>query len=286
MFGPQPGHVNRERKGVNRLAVKIVSLGPNDLEAAARYCVGRSTADLAEGIRAKTAWLREAYTGGLRTTLATVDGEEAGLIEYGPAEVSPRGLSAPGYWVINCLWVRSPHRKMGIASALLAAVVDEAREAHRRTGRPRGVVSLTGQRTWVPGPRVFGKVGFRKVELSESDRDFGLVTVGFADTAITGDASMAAAAAIAVPPPSTERLEEGTVTFAWHPQCPYNALMAARIGEVCSDIGLPYNEVRLAGSAFPRSPFGTCDLYWGKRLIAWHPLSEPELRKLLETCKR
>ncbi|MHB0885282.1 MAG: GNAT family N-acetyltransferase [Bacillota bacterium] len=268
------------------MAVNIVSLGPNDLESAAVYCAGRSNAALAEGIQAKTTWLREAYAGGLRVTLATVDNEEAGLIEYGPAEVSPRGLSAPGHWVINCLWVHSRYRQMGVASALLASVVGEAREAHRQTGRPRGIVSLTGQRTWVPGPRVFGKTGFHKVELSESDRNFGLVAVSFRGTAITGDSSSPGAGPIVVPPPSPEHLKEGAITFAWHPQCPHNTRMASDVGQVCADIGLPYNEVRLAGSAFPRSPFGTCDLYWGGRLIAWHPLNEPSLRKLLETCKR
>ena len=264
------------------MAVKIVSLGPNELENSAAFCVGNSTAALAEGIKAKTAWLKEAYAGGLRTMLATVDGEQAGLIEYGPAEVSPRGLSAPGYWVINCLSVRSSHRHTGIASALLTAVLDEAREARRQTGRPRGVVSLTGQRTWVPGPRVFGKVGFHKVALSESDRNFGLVAVTFSGAG----AANPDAGPIAVPLPSPQHLEEGTITFAWHPQCPHNARMATSIGETCAEIGLPYSEVRLAGSTFPRTPFGTCDLYWGTRLIAWHPMGEPDLRKLLESCKR
>jgi ribosomal protein S18 acetylase RimI-like enzyme len=79
----------------------------------------------------KVDWLKQRFTEGLKIKLLIPDGEKkaAGFIEYVPGENAWRGVDAPGYMFVHCIWV-SPNkfRGRGYGSALAGECISEARE--------------------------------------------------------------------------------------------------------------------------------------------------------------
>ena len=79
-----------------------------------------------------------------------------GFIEYIPGEYNWRGIIAPNYLVIHCLWVVGKYKNHGFGSKLLTECLQDAKNTN-------GVVVMTTVETWLPHNNIFIKNGFSKI---------------------------------------------------------------------------------------------------------------------------
>jgi hypothetical protein len=91
--------------------IKLITLGEPDLGKVQMLC-GHSPTYRA-GYDAKIKWLRKRLNEGMRYTLLTVKGRNAGMIEYTPGEYAWRGVEADGFMFIHCFWVVGRNRGHG-----------------------------------------------------------------------------------------------------------------------------------------------------------------------------
>ncbi len=133
------------------------SLGKQDL-----FC--KKTKQKEKGYIDKVAWVRSQLSKGLRMKIlmVTENGKVAsrGFIEYMPGEHCWRGIDAPGWFVIHCLWVVGKYKGQGFGAALLDACIDDA----KRSGASGVCVMATLKKGWLPGKGLFLKHGFTQVD--------------------------------------------------------------------------------------------------------------------------
>ena len=72
----------------------------------------------------KKEWLKKEFDNGY--VFRRLDERAKVFIEYGPAEKAWLPVEAPGYLMINCLWVAGQYKGKGYAKALLQAAIDDA----------------------------------------------------------------------------------------------------------------------------------------------------------------
>lgn len=72
----------------------------------------------------KKEWLKQEFDNGY--VFRRLDERAKVFIEYGPAEKAWLPVAAPGYLMINCLWVAGQYKGKGYAKALLQSAIDDA----------------------------------------------------------------------------------------------------------------------------------------------------------------
>jgi GNAT superfamily N-acetyltransferase len=144
-------------------SIRLVELRKTDL-AGLSTCAVKNPKH--EGRRRKSAWLETHFDMGLRLkTLVGEKGEQLGMIEYLPGECAWRGVEAPGYMFIHCLWTYSTKLKgTGLGTRLVRAAAEDAKKAGMN-----GVAVVTREGPWLAGSPVFLKNGFRVVETAPPD---------------------------------------------------------------------------------------------------------------------
>lgn len=145
---------------------EIVDITPENLDRYDLFCKKSKPKEAC--YQNKLAWYREGFKQGLRIKLLMVDEGKPykvsrGFIEYVPAEKSWRVVNAPGYTLIHCIWVVGKHKKKGYGSRLLETCVEDARQ----TGM-KGVAVVASRGNWLPGLKLFLKLGFQKVDEAPS----------------------------------------------------------------------------------------------------------------------
>jgi GNAT superfamily N-acetyltransferase len=139
-----------------------------------------------KGDKNKSAFRRLVKRGAVHGCLAFVADEPVGWCCLGPRGDFPRlervkalqGDWPAGTWSVTCFFIRSKWRRRGVALALLQAAVDLARGAGavalegypvRPTGsRPD---DIPGAFAWTGVPRLFERLGFRKLDRPGRPRD-------------------------------------------------------------------------------------------------------------------
>ena len=118
-----------------------------------------------EGYQHKLAWVKDRFNEGLEYRVLLVDeGEKdlsyGGMVEFIPGEKCWRGISAPDYMVIHCIYVVERARNKGYGTQLLKECISSAREK-----RMHGVSVMTiTEGSWSPRKDLFVKNGFKKVD--------------------------------------------------------------------------------------------------------------------------
>jgi hypothetical protein len=114
----------------------------------------------------KNAWLKMQFRKGLKAkVLLTEDNRQVGYLEYLPGEEAWRGVDAPGYLFIHCIWVfYKVNQNRGLAGAMVEEVVKDA----ARQGKS-GVAVLAREGPWLAGPALYLKHGFQVVGRAAPD---------------------------------------------------------------------------------------------------------------------
>lgn len=112
------------------------------------------------GVLAKKQWLRDRIGDGLKFVKADVRGKV--FIEYIPAENGWMPVDAPGYTLINCLWVSGSFKRSGYGKRLLDA-------CEKDSGGKNGVIVIVGKKKkpFLTDKAFFLKQGYEVCDTAE-----------------------------------------------------------------------------------------------------------------------
>jgi len=225
------------------------------------------------GYREKLAWVKERFQEGLR--IKVVGRGSRGFIEYMPGKLAWRGVEAPGYMVIHCLWVVGRAKGKGAGKALLDACIREAREA-----RMHGIAAVTARdKVGLVDTDYFIHHGFHVVQTTSSGID--LVALKFnlasADPHFVNDLKKKAKA-----------LGDG-LTVVSTPQCPYTyegaeqIVSLAHANNIARARSLRLNTLAQVRQTAP-SPYASFDIVYEGEVISnqFHCMSAQRLCKLVD----
>ena len=87
---------------------KIVDVNADNIDEIGLYCSRSKHKE--EGYQRKLAWIKDRFKEGLEYRVLLVDEGRKdlayrGMIEFMPGEKCWRGINAPDYMVIHCIWV-------------------------------------------------------------------------------------------------------------------------------------------------------------------------------------
>lgn len=250
-------------------AIEIVDVNPSNVDELGFFCCMDHRDS--PGHQEKLAWVKERFSEGLRIKMIGRGGR--GFIEYMPGKMAWRGIDAPQYMVIHCLWVVGQAKGKGSGKALLEACISEAREA-----RMQGIAAVTAHGKFgLVDTNFFLHHGFHVVETSPLGVD--LVALKFspanADPHFTADLKKKARA-----------LGDG-LTIVSSPQCPHTYERAQQIVELAHVEKIPALSLRVNTLAQLRqtspSPYASFDVvYYGEVISNLFPcMTAGRLRKLV-----
>lgn len=120
--------------------MNFVTLTPENI-ADEHICCAITSKECTEGYELKKQWLRSLFDEGY--VFRRLDARAKVFIEYGPADKAWLPVDAPGYLLVNCLWVSGQYKGKGYAKALLQSAVDDARQQGMR-----GLVTVVGTKKY------------------------------------------------------------------------------------------------------------------------------------------
>ncbi len=242
--------------------IQLVTLTEETLGNAHMFCGHSPT--YRQGYKAKMDWARRRIQEGLRYTLLQVNGHNAGLIEYAPAEAAWRGVEAPGYLFIHCFWVVGRNRKHGYGRKLLEACLEDAKGSN-------GVAVVVSKTHWLPTPKIFLKNGFELAD--QAPPSFDLLVKRLNPQAPLPRFKKV----VADPPPG--------LTLYHSDQCPYFQNVGAIAEQVGQQLKIPVNLVRIeSAQAAQSSPclYGTLGYFFEGEFLAYAPMGTKKLIELIE----
>lgn len=249
--------------------VELMDAGPDFL---AKYGVCGYKNRKQDGYQKKLSWLKERYKEGLRTKV--LYSEKDGLIgstEYMPGEYTWRAIQAPGYLVIQCLFIlKRAYKGQGLGTRMVMAFEKDAKEAGMH-----GVAVVTSRKTWMAKKDLFLKLGYDLIE--EAPPHYELLVKRFQSDA---------------PLPSftgkwKEKLKEFSdgLTILYANQCPYVAKAMNEIPPVArKEFGVEPRIVQLKSAEDVRNspnPFGVFSIILNGELVADHPISATRFRNIM-----
>jgi len=174
------------------------------------------------GVRSKKEWLKSRMQDGLKFVKANVRGKV--FIEYLPAENSWMPVYAPGYLLINCLWVSGSFKGKGYGSQLLKACEEDAEGGN-------GVVVVVGKKKkpFLGDKAFFIKQGYEVCD--SADPYFELLVKRFVK-----DGPL---------PRFNEKAKTGMpqdtigIDIFYTPQCPFTTVYIELLKPVISGSGIP-----------------------------------------------
>ncbi len=152
---------------------EIVEITAENVDTVGMYC--SQSKRKAPGYQSKLNWIKPRFEEGLKYYVLMVDEQKKdgklsyrGMIEFMPGETSWRGIDAPGYYVIHCLWVIGKHKRHGYGTKLIQKAIEAASKDQKH-----GVAVLTIKKGgWSPKKVIFENLGFSLVE--EYDENWSL----------------------------------------------------------------------------------------------------------------
>lgn len=227
------------------------------------------------GYKEKLAWLEARFREGLRMKIIRKGGR--GFIEYIPGEHAWRGIAAPGYMVIHCMWVVGRSRAKGYGRMLLDLCVRDARAAKMHgvaVVTARGVIGMVNTDFFLHN-------GFKLIATSPQGMD--LVALKFhraPDPAFLGDWKQKGKA-----------LGAG-ITIISSPQCPYTYEGAKKVAQFARDLKLPVKTRRFTTAAQVRdqacSPYASFEIVHNGEVVSnlFHCMTAKQLEKLVDGTRK
>jgi GNAT superfamily N-acetyltransferase len=224
------------------------------------------------GYQRKLNWVRKRFKEGMRIKIlhSEKDGT-VGSIEYLPGEYAWRGIHAPGYMVIHCLFIlKKAYKGKGYGSLMIEACEKDALER-----KMHGVAAVASKSTWMAKKGIFLKNEYKLTE--EAPPHYQLLVKPFGyDTSVptfSGNREEKLA-----------RYTEG-LTILHSDQCPYVVKAMKEIPPVARKefrIEPTITELRNCRSAQDSpNPYGIFSIIWNGELVADHPISQTRFRNIM-----
>lgn len=225
----------------------------------------------------KERWMRAHFPMGVKAkVLLAPDGRQCGYIEYLPGEYAWRGVEAPGYMFIHCIWTFfRQYQGKGWAKKMVQACLDDARQAGMA-----GVAVLCRKGPWLAESRLFLSAGFRIVDTAPPD--YELLVSKFDPTA--PDPSLREDGA-----GKLKRYAHG-LTIIRSDQCPHIAKFAGDIAETAErEYGLKPRVVELKSHRAAQNaptPYAIFSIVLDGRLLADHQISRTRFRNIMRRLSK
>jgi len=147
-----------------------------DPETIGRYGVCGYKNPTNPGYQQKLEWLRPRFKEGMKVKVLHSENDgTVGSIEYLPGEYAWRGVHAPGYMVIHCLFIlKRAHKGKGYGSLMIEACEKDALEQ-----KMLGVAVVASKSTWMVKKEIFLKNGYDLIE--EAPPHYQLLVKRFSD---------------------------------------------------------------------------------------------------------
>ena len=260
-------------------APEIIDVTASNVDQLGFFCCMSSPGSV--GHQEKLAWVKERFSEGLRIKILARNRQTQGprgFIEYMPGKMAWRGIDAPRYMVIHCLWVVGRSKGQGSGKALLDACIREAREAMMHgvaVVAARGKVGLVNT-------DFFLHQGFHVVESTPSGIDLAVLKFNpaNADPHFANDLKKKA-----------KSLGDG-LTVVSSPQCPYTYEGAQQIVSLAHAEKIPALSLRVNTLAQMRqtspSPYASFDVVYNGEVISnlFHCMTAGKLRRLVAEHSR
>lgn len=227
------------------------------------------------GYQNKLKWIKERFQEGLEYHVLRVDEGRKdlayrGMIEFIPAEMCWRGINAPGYMAIHCLWVVGRHKGKGYGSMLLERCIESAKSKGMK-----GVVGMTVKKGgWLPKKNIYLKHGFTQTDELDG---FQLFTLKFNES--SPDSKFH--------PLNLKRLSKFSEGFTVlnSNQCPYMAGLIKSLEALASELGEPVNIVEMDSFQDAQlnglHPYGTFHIIQNGDYVTHLPGGMRDLKKSL-----
>ena len=225
------------------------------------------------GFRKKLEWLGQRFDEGMKIkVLRSARDGTIGSIEYLPGEHAWRGLHAPGYMVIHCLFItKKEYKGKGYGSQLI-----EACEKDASGQQMHGVAVVASKSTWMAKKDVFLQRGYELTE--EAAPHYQLLVKRFRDNVpvprFAGDWQEKLA-----------RYSDG-LTILHSDQCPYVIKAMDEIPTVArNEFGIEPEIVKLPDCRSAQdspNPYGIFSVVWNGELVADHPISKTRFRNIMK----
>ena len=249
---------------------EVIDVNPQNVEEVGFFCA-RSRPGLI-GYEDKLVWLESRFREGLCIKMILNGGR--GFIEYIPGKYAWRGIVAPNYIVVHCLWITGPRQQHECGEALLDECIGDARAANLD-----GVAAVAAHRRLShTDTGFFLRHGFKRIDTVPPGID--LVAFKFRrtapDPALAGNWEQ-----------KRQSLGPG-LTIVSSPQCPYSYEGARQISNSAHKLGVPVTTVRIKSATQMRrsapTPCGAFDLVYGGQFVPnlCHHNSPAKLRIMLD----
>jgi GNAT superfamily N-acetyltransferase len=247
---------------------EIIDVNASNVAEAGFFCAMSKRGML--GYKEKLEWLQSRFGEGLRIKMISKGGR--GFIEYIPGEHAWRGIDAPGYMVIHCMWVVGRSRAHGCGRALLEMCIREARAL-----KMHGVAAVSARATvGLVNTDFFVHNGFKVIDSTAAGMD--LVALKFhraPKPAFTDDG------------PKRARALGSGLTIISSPQCPYTYEGAKQLAATARDLKVPAKTLRLTTAEQVRnqacSPYGSFEVVYNGEVVShlFHCMSPKRLGKVV-----
>jgi hypothetical protein len=252
----------------------LVDLDPASIDSLP--CCGVKRADH-EGRCHKNRWLRTQFKHGLRAkVLLAPDGRQCGYIEYLPGEFAWRGVDAPGYMFIHCVFTfYKQYQHRGLGAMMLQDCLDDAAAAGMH-----GVAVVARDQPWLAGPALFLANGYELVDVAPPDYQLFVKKL---------DPS---AANPAFKTGWEERLKKygRGLTIVTSHQCPHIAKFAGEIAQAAEqDYNLKPRIVQIRSYREAQNaptPFAIFAILRDGRVLADHQISLTRFRNIMNAERR
>ena len=229
------------------------------------------------GYSQKLEWLKQRFEDGMRIKVlhSEKDGT-VGSIEYLPGEYAWRGVHAPGYMFIHCLFIlKKAYKGRGYGSQLVEACEKDALDRKKH-----GVAVVTSKSTWMAKKELFLKRGYQITE--DAPPHYQLLVKRFSDDAPLPTFSGNWKGKLA-------RHAEG-LTIIHSDQCPYVIKTMNEIPAVArEEFGIEPTIVDLPNCQLAQespNPYGVFSIVWNGELVADHPISATRFRNIMNKALR
>jgi hypothetical protein len=229
------------------------------------------------GYRQKLLWYGMRFREGMRIkVLHSRNNGTVGSIEYLPGEYAWRGVHAPGYMVIHCLFILKKNFKgKGHGSLMI-----EACEKDALARKMYGVAVVASKSTWMAKKEVFLKNGYEVIE--EAPPHYQLLVKRFRPGAPLPTFSGNWKEKLA-------RYSKG-LTLIHSDQCPCVFKAAAEIPPLAGkEFGIDPTIIKLTDCREAQdtpNPYGIFSIVWKGQLVADHPVSKTRFRNILKALSK
>ncbi len=221
----------------------------------------------------KLAWFQQRFKEGLKVKFLQCESSRVvGSIEYMPGENAWRGIHAPGYMVIHCIFILKKNFKgKGYGSQLIKACEEDAMEK-----KMLGVAVVSSKSTWMAKKEIFLKNGYECIE--EAPPHYQLFVKRFNNDALLPTFSESRKQKLA-------RYGDG-LTIIQSDQCPYVIKTMDEIPTVArEEFGIEPSIVKLENCQLVQNspnPYGIFSIIWNGELVADHPISKTRFKNIMK----